>query len=213
MKKVLCWCLPILIAVITLGVVILNINSNRQPSVIYATKFSYKYGDTPLELVLNDSIILNRTEFNIEPANCTEKILLTTNDSDIIQIDKNTNKITAKQIGTCTLFAYIKSSTTESLPPVQITIIVTNQNETINKQNETLEYTFKLSAVEVFIEFSAANTKDENDVKIVNGSEHLEIIDEEYNKLTVELKSYGVCIIEIDSPLKKITITINIINE
>lgn len=213
MKKVLWWCLPLLIVAITFGIVILSINANKQQSTIYASKFSYKYVDKTLELTLNDAIVFNKTEFNIEPSNCTEKIVFTSDDDKILKIDNNTNKIVAKQIGTCTLFAYIKSGMTEYLPPAKITVVVTNENSNVNKENETHNFTYELSKInnsKVIIEFNAGKTKDENSVNITNGNECIEIINENFNTLTILLKNTGNATIEIDSPLKKVIINITI---
>ena len=99
MKKILVWCIPLFLCIVITSIVLIIVISNNSKNVIYATEFSYKY-DNALNLKLNDAVIFNKTEFNIKPTNCTEKIILTTNSNENLEIDNKTNKVTAKKIGT-----------------------------------------------------------------------------------------------------------------
>ena len=176
---------------------------------VYATGFSYKYENT-LNLKVNDEVIFNKTEFNIEPINCTEKIFLTTNDNEILQIDNKTNKITAKKVGVCSLFAQIKCSATENLT-AQININVTNETDDSDKIITTYNYTFYKDNNMATIEFSAGATKDENNIQITSGSDYISIESIEYNRITILLNAKGNAIIEIVCNTKKLILNIEIL--
>ena len=209
MKKFLLWCIPLFICIIVASIVLVIVTSNNSKNVIYATQFSYKY-ENVLNLKLNDEVTFNKTEFNIQPANCTEKIVLTTNDSEMLQIDNKTNKVIAKKIGTCTLFAQIKSSKTKMLS-TQITINITDELDDSDKIIETHDYTFNLLDEVATIEFGAGSTKDENIVTHKSGLEVLSVCNEEYNSITIALNAKGTAIIEIVCNTKKLILNITIV--
>ena len=209
MKKFYLWCIPLFICIIIASVIFIIAVFNNSKNAIYATEFSYKY-ENVLNLKLNDEVTFNKTEFNIEPANCTEKIILTTNDSEILQIESKTNKVIAKKIGTCILFAQIKSGKSETIS-TQITINITDSTDDKDKIIETHNYIFSKDANFATIEFSAGSTKDENDILIKSGAECISIYNEEFNNITITLNAKGSAIIEIICNTKKLILNIEII--
>ncbi len=209
MKKFFMWCIPLFTAIIIASITLIVIVSNNKNNTIYATEFSYKH-ENVLNLRLNDEVIFNKTEFNIAPSNCTERIFLTTNDSNIIQINNLTNKITAKKLGNCTLLANIKSGATQTLSTI-IEIKVTNKIDDSDKPIETYNYTFNMENNFATIEFVAGATKDENEIEIKSGKENLKITIREQHSITIEFISKGFAEIEITCNTKKLIFNIEIV--
>src|SRR5574344_1124446 len=112
MKKAL---LIFLIVTLVLGCILItffvSIGQNKQ--IVYATSFDCDISSLSLEI--GDTYCFSADNFSILPSNCTESVLYSTNDNKIISIDVFTGKIEAKNIGTCNIFLYIKSSENENI--------------------------------------------------------------------------------------------------
>ena len=205
MKKFLTWCIPLFVLIIVAGVTLIVIYNSNTSKTIYATKFEYKH-ESALNLYINDEITLNKTEFKIEPSNCTENIFFTTNDSNILEIDNKNNKIIAKSEGNCTLFAHIKSSIKEILT-TEITVSVNKNNQNV----ETINHNFNLSEGSRLVYFNAGSTKDENTITITEGNDIISYEDVEYNRLTVIFHNTGFATIEIECNTKRVIINITVV--
>ena len=210
MKKFFIWALPVFIILAVSGVVILTLNSKAVNKNIYATNFVYNHDN--LTLFKSDTpYVFNSTEFTITPSNCTERIIYATNNMDILEINNSTGEIFTKSTGTCTLFAYLKSSATENLSiSIDVAVIETNEDSPYKTSVEE-NFIFNLEDDLVFVEFDTGSKKDKNVVDVVSGNQLIDIASIDDHKITFSLIEKGAVCIEINSPTKKITINIQII--
>ena len=122
------------VIIIFVGIVLCYFLLNK--STIYATKFEFKY--EKLQLEINNTYTLQKTEFVVEPQNCAENFWITTTENTIISIDSVKCEITTNAVGTCEIAAHIKSGKNSTLTT---TIIV----EVIDSNANTINYVFSKS--------------------------------------------------------------------
>ena len=208
MKKFLIWCLPLVFVVATFITTIVVVN-NSKPKNIYATNLNFVHQQ--LTLFKDSYVTLTSNEYVVEPENCTEKVIFATTDSSILEINSQTGEVYAKNIGTCTLIAYVKSSATNSISK-SIEIVVENRNEdSPNKiYDEEKTVNCNLSQGIIQITFEMDTTKDKLDITIEEGNNLVEIVDYEYNSITLILNATGTAKVIVDSPVKKLLIIISI---
>ncbi len=207
MKKILVWCLPLILIAVTVGITVFVIKSNSHFNKnIYATNLICMH--EKLTLFEGSSYALNSTEFSVEPANCTEKIIFTTTNSNILEVNNSKGEILAKEVGTCSLIAYVKSSATENISK-EIEIVVDKRNEdNPDKTNEEKTIICNLSEGFVLIEYMTHSTKDKLSITINQGEDLITISTYEHDNMTVFLNAAGTAKIIIDAPTKNIIITL-----
>lgn len=195
-----------MLIVLTFAVSVFIVNKTRESNIRYATKFEFKYES--LNIKLGRQYILNKTEFNIEPQNCTENIILISSDDNIIEIDSE-NRIIAKSLGNCIITAYIKSGLQEFLT-TNITVNVNTDNYD-DKEEFEINKTYSLSQNLVMLEIDGNELILRNNIAISQGESIIEIVEYESNRLMLHLKSLGNAKIVASTETKNIVINITVI--
>ena len=162
--------IPVFIVILVVGGIVLSVNLNIKETAHYATNLEYKY--TNLTLYKNVTYTLTKNEFLISPTNCNQKIVLTTTDTNIIEIDSTTGEIFAKEVGNATIIAKIKSSATENIQTT-INVIVKNQNEANITSTREVEITHSVSE-SLFINFNNYFDGPTTSREILEGNEIIE---------------------------------------
>ena len=81
----------------------------NKSNTIYAS--SITANKTEIDMFVGDEIYIMQTiNFGIEPANCTQPLKFSVSDIFVCSLDSGTRKIKAKNAGTCTLRASVKSA-------------------------------------------------------------------------------------------------------
>ena len=194
-----------MLIVLSFAVGVFAINKSRANNIRYATKFEFRYES--LNIKLGRQYVLNKTEFNIEPQNCTENIILVSNDTDIVEIDSQ-NVIITKALGNCTITAHIKSGLNEFLT-TNINVQVTTDNYD-DKEEFEINKTYTLSQNVVMLELNSDEMILQNNITISYGEDVIEIVEYESNRLMLHLKSLGNAKIIASTQTKNIVIKITV---
>ena len=139
-----------MLIVLSFAIGVFIVNKSHANNVRYATKFEFRYES--LNIKLGRQYVLNKTEFIIEPQNCTENIILVSNNKNIVEI-ANENTIITKSIGNCTVTAHIKSGLNEFLT-TNIVVRVTTDNYD-DKEEFEVNKTYALSQDVVMLELNS----------------------------------------------------------
>ena len=133
--------IPIFCAILVFAGIVFNFVL-KNSSTIYATKIEFEYDK--LQLEVGKTYTLRNTEFVIEPQNCTERFWLSSTETEIVEIDSIKCEITAKQIGTCEIFANIKSGKNSTIATSFLVEIVPNGSSSINRiSSQNLSFDFE----------------------------------------------------------------------
>lgn len=210
MKKLVA---AVLCAVIIIGAfctffILYQKNKNK---VVYANSLSTSI--TTMTLNVNCSYCFGSEDYQVMPKNCTEKIFLSTNDSEVLDLNTLSNNVLAKKVGQCILFLNIKSSETEMLSKSLQINVVDNTSAQNNSKVETTKlfsYKYDTNACTKMLTYDTESPYTECVVSIISGGDIVEILTaSEYKTLYIKLKGIGDIEIVVDSPLSKTTFQIN----
>ena len=194
-----------MLIVLSFAIGVFIVNKSSANNVRYATKFEFRYES--LNIKLGRQYVLNKTEFIIEPQNCTENIILVSNNKNIVEIS-NENTIITKSIGNCTVTAHIKSGLNEFLT-TNIVVHVTTDNYD-DKEEFEINKTYTLSQDVVMLELNSDEIILQNNITISYGEDVIEIVEYESNRLILRLKSLGNAKIVASTQTKNIVINITV---
>lgn len=199
MKKLFLWLIPsMVVAVFLVGIIlILNIEKNKKDTKIYAEGINCKYDK--LTLIKGETYTLENEDFKIVPANCNQKVMISSNDSYLLEVNTLTGKITAKEVGVCKIFASIKSSENDIL---QIEIDV--EIKQAGKLEKETNLSFNLSAGIALINFETTSEFNDYTYSVVDGTEKLSIVEFELGKMTIRLNQVGSAIICVENSIEKV---------
>ena len=203
MKKFWLWLIPLIcVAVISAGIVIgLNVGKNISNKIIFATDIHWNIPS--IEIENGDSLIISKNEIVIEPQNCTQKIVFTTNDNEMLSIDPQTGEIIANKAGECELIATINTSeTTKKVAKINV-VVTSNQNNETNKTIYNIQKTCYLSDNFDILEFETASPYDQcSKPEVISGNDCILIDDSNHDrsKIYVVFLAVGTAEIVVDSP-------------
>ena len=206
MKRMYLWLIPCaIVAVCLVGFVVgLIIKNNQQDKKIYAQSIEFKY--EKLQLEKEETYEITREDFIIKPANCNQKVLLSTNDTNMLLVDPLTGEILTKQAGSCKLFASIKSSEKDVLQ-IEINVEITEPE----KPQRQVNLNFNLADGLAVINFTASSSfADYISPTVVDGAANLDIVDFELGKITIMLKQTGSATICLENSVEKVLYVIEI---
>lgn len=199
MKKVFLWLIPsVVVAVFLAGIILfINIEKNKRDAKIYAESISCKY--EKLTFIKDNTYSLTKDDFVVTPAKCNQKVMISTNDSNLLEVNTLTGEIVAKEVGTCKIFASIKSSEKDVL---QIEINV--EIKQTGKLEKEVDLSFKLSDGTAPIVFEATSSFADYEANIINGAENLSIEEFELGKIILRLIGGGNATICLENSVERI---------
>lgn len=205
MKKVFLWIIPsVVVALFLIGIiVVLNVEKNKTNAKIYAESISCKY--EKLTFIKDSTYTLTKDDFVVVPAKCNQKVMISTNDSNLLEVNTLTGEIVAKAVGTCKIFASIKSSD-EDVLQIEIDVEV----KQAGKLEKEVNLSFKLSDGMALITYVATSSFEEYDLNIIDGTENLSIEDPELGKITIRLNHVGSATICLENSVEKVLYHITI---
>ena len=207
MKKILLWIIPsVVVAVFLVSFIfVLNVRNNQTDKKVYAESIQFKYDK--LALIKNNNYTLTNEDFIIKPANCNQKVLISTNNTDLLEVNTLTGEITAKDAGTCKLFASIKSGENNVLQ-IDIDVEITEPQ----KPERQINVNFELSQSVGLITFEPTSVFEDyiNPPTIVSGEENISIFYFEHGKITIVLHQVGTATICLENSIEKVYYVITI---
>lgn len=209
MKKLFIWLIPVIIvAVIAAGILVgILVQNNQSNLIVYANSLQCKYDS----LTFKKDVVYNisNDDFIVLPATCNQKILLSTNDSNILDVNANTGEVFAKSTGSCYLIASIKTSE-DSTTQIEIPVNVNNASQT-QKVEKHVSLTFNLSEGYSVITYSANEAFENYSCNVIEGDEHVAILEFEHRKITINLVSSGTSKICLENSTQKIIYEISVV--
>ena len=206
MRKFWFWCLPVFCGILIFAGLVIRFSFASQSN-IYATKFQFRYDK--LQLVTNRTYKLTKNEFVIEPKNCTENFLISTNENTIIEVNSSTNEIVTKECGSCEITAMIKSGPSTMLS-VAIPVEVVEESDQSITTISTENISFALDDEILSINLAGYFSEPANSYQIVSGSSLIESAELEFNRLILSFSSTGTVEIDVLSASTKIRFVIEI---
>lgn len=201
MKKFWIWLIPfIAVGIISAGIVIgvfvtKNVDNN---SIVFATEIYWNHEQ--IVLAKGDECVISKNEITVEPKNCTQSIVYSTDSSDIINVDPSTGVVKALSVGECNLIATINTSES-SKKTVRIKVIV-NSSDTpsSDKEIKSESLTFSLSNGFEVIYYNTDCAFDERNFSVNIGAQNIEIAEASIDRINVLLKAVGEAEIVVETP-------------
>lgn len=198
-KKTFVWIIPsLVVAIFLVGIIVaLNIEKNKVDVKNYAESINCKYDK--LTFIKNHTYSLTKDDFVIMPASCNQKVMISTNNSNLLEVNTLTGEIVAKEVGTCKVFASIKNNENDVLQ-IEVNVEI-KQTEKLEKN---INLSFSLSDGTRLITFDETSDYDDYTCSVVDGTENLSILEFELGKITVRLNHIGNAIICLENSVEKV---------
>ena len=208
MRKIFVWLIPVIIVMtISVGIVVMlfiKVNQNNAP--VYANNIVCKYDS--LTLTKNSTYTFTNDDFVIEPVNCNQKILISCDNNDLLEINSSTGEVLAKAVGNCNLVVAIKTGET-TIKQIRVPIQIVNPTLP-GKIVKEITLNFSTSKTYEIIEFIPTDIFANYSSTIIEGENHISILDFEHGKITVGILSAGSAKICLENLTEKVIYTVNI---
>lgn len=216
MKKVFLICLFVILPIVAFGTIAVAFVVKGDNKNTYATSLDSTLDNLTMEV--GDSYTFGKNEFIIQPTNCTEHVVINTNDCNVVDVNSTSGKIVAKNLGTAVITAKIKSSETENCSTQIIIYVVKDSVSADQKLHQTKQYTFNYANGPQKIEFRCEDESEDSKTagagKILNYSilsgEDVALVEVEWNCLTLRFNKCGFIKIEVCTKYAVYTLNINI---
>lgn len=209
MKKFWLWLVPlIIVSLVSAGIVVgMFVAKNKSSGIVFATNLNCKYES--LTFYLNETYTLTNNEFNIEPKNCTQRVLFNSENSTVFEIDAVSGKVTPKSQGSSNLIAIIKSAENDNIT-IKVPVNVTKRPVSSNQTTTEKHLTFSLSDGFGVIDYDTNDSFENIDYSITSGADCVEVTEHSYKHIFVSFLKAGSATIVVDTPSVKILFYITI---
>ena len=205
--------IPLIIAaIVSVGIIIgINVSKNISNKVVFAENLYCKYDK--LSLRAGATYNLSSNEIVLEPANCTQRILYNSDNSNILEVDAFTGELKTKSAGECNLIATVKSSEVTNIT-IKIKVEIFNESNTNTLDEKIKNLQLNLSDCFAMLEYETnCNYADCSAPEILNGDKVVEITSFAYKRIYISLKQAGEAQIMIETAREKIIFNITVTDD
>lgn len=216
MKKVFLVCLFVILPIVLFGTIAVAVVIKSGNKNAYATSLDSTLDNLTMEV--GDSYTFSKNEFIIQPVDCTQNVVINTNDCNVVDVNSTSGKIVAKNLGTAVITAKIKSSETENCSTQIVIYVVKDSISADQKAHQTKQYTFSYAdsfkKIEFRYEDESKDFKDASSGKILSynvlSGGDVATIEVDCNCLTLIFNKCGFIKIEVCTKYVVYTLKINI---